>query len=72
MVERIIAAIEVAEKKMDRQIPERIWLEVLWNTMRKCKAVGKDDDYLPILFENELYDYFMRQEINMKGGFAYV
>lgn len=72
MVEKIIAAIEAAEKKMGRQISERVWLEVLWHSMRKCKAVGKDDDYLPILFENELHDYFMRQEINANGGFGYV
>lgn len=72
MVEKIIAVIEAAEKKMGRQIPERVWLEVLWHSMRKCKTVGKDDDYLPILFENELHDYFMRQEINANGGFGYV
>ena len=28
----------------------------------------KPDSYLPLLYENELTDYYMRLEINVRGG----
>lgn len=72
MVEKIVAAIESAERKLNKQIPEMVWLDVLFHSMRKCVVAGKDESYLPILFENELHDYYMRQEINERGGLAHV
>lgn len=72
MVEKIVAAIESAERKLNKQIPETVWFDVLMYSMRKCMAVGKDGEYLPILFENELLDHYMRQQFNGEGGCTYV
>ena len=36
-------------------------------TRRKVDLNGKDDDYVPILFENELRDLVMRSRINLLG-----
>ena len=41
--------------------------DVLNYTCRKCRAVGKPDDYIPVLFENELSDYALRKNISAKG-----
>lgn len=36
-------------------------------TTRKAKMNGKGDDYVPVLFENELRDLVMRNRINVFG-----
>jgi len=36
-------------------------------TRRKADLNGKDDDYIPVLFENELKDLVMRNRINILG-----
>lgn len=72
MIEKIVAAIESAERKLNKQIPETVWFDVLMYSMRKCMVVGKEEAYLPILFENELLDHYMRQEFTGKGGCSYV
>lgn len=41
--------------------------EVLKYSIRKMEVAGKGLDYLPLLFENELRDHVMRQEINRMG-----
>lgn len=41
---------------------------VLRYTIRKAELNGKGDDYVPVLFENELRDFAMRKEINRIGG----
>lgn len=41
---------------------------VLRYTIRKAELNGKGDDYVPVLFENELRDFLMRKEINRIGG----
>lgn len=40
---------------------------ILRYTIRKCEVNGKGEDYVPILFENELRDFVMREEINRRG-----
>lgn len=37
---------------------------VLLYTIRKWEATKKDQDYIMILFENELIDYLLRKEVN--------
>lgn len=37
-------------------------------TVRKMELNRKDDDYFPILFENELRDLYTRKIINLLGG----
>lgn len=41
------------------------------HTAAKCELTGKDETYLPILFENELRDYQMRSQINAIGRMNY-
>ena len=40
---------------------------ILNHTRRKCLLNGKGDEYIPVLFENELCDYVMRSKINKIG-----
>lgn len=41
--------------------------DVLQYTIRKAALNRKGDDYIPILFENELRDSVMREKINYMG-----
>lgn len=41
--------------------------EVLAYAKRKCELNHKPDDYLLLLYEDELADYFMRLQINLRG-----
>lgn len=72
MTRLIVEAIESAEKELGVQIPEGVWLEVLSQSFRKLEYIQKPVDYLPVLFRNELTDYYTRMEINMKGVANYV
>lgn len=72
MTDKIVGAIEAAEKKLGVRISEGVWLEVLVESYRKLACINKPDDYLPILFQNELTDYYARLEINLKGVANYV
>lgn len=72
MANEIVKAIESAEQEMGRIIPEGIWVEVLGYSMQKLQSIKKPLEYLPILFRNELTDYYARLEINLKGVANYV
>ena len=61
-----------AEDKLGFEIPGSVAGKVLDYAVRKCVANGKDADYLPILFENELRDYYTRLFITLKGVMACV
>jgi hypothetical protein len=67
MTKEIVGAIEAAEKKLGFRIPEGVWLDVLHCSYQKLTHIKKPVDYLPILFQNELTDYYARLEINLKG-----
>lgn len=41
--------------------------DIAKHTVRKADLNGKDESYVPILFENELEDFLMRAEINRMG-----
>ena len=41
--------------------------DILKHSIRKAEMNGKGEDYLPILFQNELEDHVMRQRINREG-----
>ncbi len=66
------AARAAAEKALGFHIPDNIAEEVLDYAKRKCEQNRKPDSYLPLLYENELTDYFMRLAINLRGGTGYV
>lgn len=36
-------------------------------TVRKADLNDNDENYVPLLFENELRDYIMRERINRRG-----
>lgn len=72
MTKELIKAIEAAEQQLGTRIPEAVWLEVLEHSYRKLEYIKKPVEYLPILFQNELTDYYMRLEINLKGAVNYV
>lgn len=72
MTEKIVKAIYAAEEQLGRKIPEGVWLEVLGHSYRKLDYIKKPIEYLPILFQNELTDYYARLEINLKGAANYV
>lgn len=57
-----------AEETLGFSIPEDVAAEVLTYARRKCSEIGKPDSYLPLLYENELTDYYMRLAVNLKGG----
>ena len=63
----IMAAIESAERTLGFAIDDETAEDVLAYAKRKCELNHKPDEYLPLLYENELTDYFMRLEINLRG-----
>ena len=40
---------------------------IMQHTVRKADLNGKDEEYVPLLFRNELEDYVMRERINAIG-----
>ncbi|MBR3973054.1 MAG: hypothetical protein IKJ99_03770 [Oscillospiraceae bacterium] len=67
MTRKIVDAVEDAEKKLGTRIPEGVWLEVLKDSYRKLDQIHRPVEYLPVLFRNELADYYSRLDINLKG-----
>ena len=70
--QEIRAAKEAAEADLGFNIPDEVADEVLAYAKRKCTVIGKPESYLPLLFQNELADHFMRLAINLRGGQNYV
>ena len=71
-IEPIRAARAAAERTLGFSIPDAVADEVLAYAKRKCRMVKKPESYLPLLYENELTDYFARLEINLRGGMTLV
>lgn len=61
-----------AERTLGFCIPDHIAEKVLAYAKRKCELNRKPDSYLPLLYENELTDHFMRLAINLRGGMGHV
>lgn len=59
--------VERAGKELNYQFDDGEIADVLRYSLRKCEVNGKDDDYVPIIFETELHDYVMRSTINAVG-----
>lgn len=68
----LVNAKKAAEENIGIEIPDEVASGVLDYSIRKCEVAGKGLDYLPLLFENELRDYYMRLAINLKGAMACV
>ena len=65
MMKELREAIISAEKTLGIHITGDVAAEVLMYSIRKCQVIEKDASYLPLLFENELLDYYMRAAINV-------
>lgn len=64
---------EAAEEALGFEIDSDTASKVLGYAAKKCIANGKGTDYLALLYENELRDYFTRMAITVcSGGPAYV
>lgn len=66
--EELVEAIETAELRIGRKFDLGVVYEVLRYSIGKLSYIGKEMDYLPLLFENELRDHAMREEINRRGA----
>lgn len=72
MDQNILEARQSAERTLGFAIDDDVAEEVLAYAKRKCELNHKPDDYLPLLYENELTDYFMRLYINLRGELNHV
>lgn len=72
MDQKILEARQSAERTLGFTIDDDVAEEVLAYAKRKCELNHKPDDYLPLLYENELTDYFMRLYINLRGEMNHV
>ena len=70
--EELVDAVRTAELRTGRKFDLAVVFEVLRYSIGKLSYIGKDMDYLPLLFENELRDHAMREEINKRGAENYV
>ncbi len=62
-------AVKTAEETLGVEVPENLILDVLIYARRKLDGIKQrypeyTDDYLPILFENEIRDCYTRGYIN--------
>lgn len=69
---QIEAARAAAEETLGFSISDETADKILAYAKRKCSVSGKPESYLPLLYENELTDHFMRMAINMRGEMNYV
>lgn len=65
--DKLTAAREAAEEKLGFRIPEVVATSILWYARRKCELAGQPESYLPLLYETELADHYMRLAINQRG-----
>ena len=68
--EELIDSVFIAERRTGRKLDVGTVYDVLRYSLRKLEAIGKGMDYLPLLFENELRDFVMREEINCIGALS--
>lgn len=64
---------ELGDIIVDVQNETGFWFDVddmvaiIQHTIRKADLNGKDEEYVPLLFRNELEDHVMRERINEMG-----
>jgi hypothetical protein len=66
MEEELRQAKAYAEEKLGFEVPEDDYQHILEYTVRKLDYVKKGMDYLPLLLETEITDFYMRQYINTR------
>lgn len=55
----------LAEQRTGARITDEEYERILEHSKRKLEIIHKDDDYLPLLLENEIRDYCSARAINM-------
>lgn len=55
-----------AEEKLGFEVPEDDYQHILQYSIRKLNYVKKGLDYLPLLLETEISDFYMRLYINTR------
>ncbi len=63
-VDVLVDIVENVRRRTGYQFDVMEVFDILRYSMRKAELNDKGDDYLPILFQNELEDHVMRQRIN--------
>lgn len=66
-IEKLVDIVFDAQTRLRYKFDLMDVFNILRYTIRKCEANGKGDDYIPLLFENELRDHVMREQINEMG-----
>lgn len=64
---KINEALKAAEAQTGWMFSADEAYRILKHTERKAELCGKDDDYIPLLYENELRDFVMREKVNRAG-----
>lgn len=67
MNEEIKRAINAAEALLGIQVPADELADIMDYCKRKLSYIRKDEDYLPLLLETEIVDYYTRLSINFRG-----
>ena len=65
--EAVMNIVAKVEKEMTLTFEPEAIREVLGYTIRKAKIAGQSDSYIPLLFEDELRNYAIRNAVNLFG-----
>lgn len=68
MIEELVDILFDVQRRFHYTFDLQDVYDILTYTIRKCELNGKGSDYIPILYENELRDFLMRREINLRGA----
>lgn len=66
-IEKLVDIVFDAQTRLRYKFDLMDVFNILRYTIRKCEVNGKGDDYIPLLFRNELEDFVMREQINLIG-----
>lgn len=66
-VEEYIEIIDRVQADTGHRFGCRDIFDIIIHTARKAKMIDKGDDYVFVLFENELRDFVTRLQINQRG-----
>lgn len=64
----LLQARKTAEMRIGFQISNEEYAKVLAYSRQKLSYIGKEEEYLPVLLENEIRDYCAGREINLKSA----
>ncbi len=65
--EAVMNIVAEVEKELNLTLEPEVIREVLGYTVRKAKIAGQDESYIPLLFEDELRNFAIRNAVNFLG-----